>query len=82
MIFVSGFWGPITLVPLIMGLYNIKISQFGYVFSAVIGVMTFLLWSSFVETEIGLKSSFIGTLANLVSFILFWSIQQKSNSAK
>lgn len=81
-IFVSGFWGPITLVPLIMGLYNIKISQFGYVFSAVIGVMTFLLWSSFVETEIGLKSSFIGTLANLVSFILFWSIQQKSNSAK
>ena len=80
-IFVSGFWGPITLVPLILGLYNIRISKFGYVVSAMIGIITFLLWSRFVETELGFKSSFIGTLAHLISFIFFY-IQQKSNSAK
>lgn len=83
-IFVSGFWGPITLVPLIMGLYNIRISKFGYVVSAIIGVITFLLWSGFFETGLGLKSSFIGTLSHLISFVFFYicSANQKPNNVK
>ncbi|MCP5369702.1 MAG: sodium:solute symporter family protein [Rickettsiaceae bacterium] len=71
-IFVSGFWGPITLIPLIMGLYNIKISKYGYITSVIIGIITFLLWHRFIETELSLKSSFIGTLANLVIFMIFY----------
>ncbi len=83
-IFVSGFWGPVTLVPLVMGLYNIRISKFGYVVSGIIGIITFLLWSRFVETELGFKAAFIGTLVNLISFILFYTLHanRKFNSVK
>ncbi|HJK87088.1 MAG TPA: sodium:solute symporter family protein [Candidatus Megaira endosymbiont of Nemacystus decipiens] len=71
-IFIAGFWGPITLVPLILGLYHITVSKAGYVISSICGGFGFILWSCFIETETSMKAVFIGTLVNLFVFMIFY----------
>lgn len=70
-IFISGFWGPIILVPLIFGLYDITIPKSAMVFTSFSGISAFLLWEYFMSTTYGLKSVFIGTAVSFIVFIVF-----------
>lgn len=71
-IFIAGFWGPIILVPLVLGLYNITISKFGMAFSSLCGIVSFVLWEYFVSSPVDLKGVFIGTFVNFVIFMGFY----------
>lgn len=43
-IYSSNFWGPIVVGPLLLGLFNIKISKNICIFSIICGIITFILW--------------------------------------
>ena len=71
-IFVSGFWGPIILVPLVFGLYDITISKFAMGFSSLAGLVSFIAWEHFIAGPTSLKGVFVGTLVNFVLFMIFY----------
>ncbi len=68
-IFISGFWAPMILVPLIASFYNISISHKEFIYCAIFGIFSFTLWELFIQCPI--KGVFIGTLVNLICFIFF-----------
>lgn len=76
-IFIAGFWGPIILVPLVLGLYDITISKFGMTFSSLCGIVSFILWEYFIATPVDLKGVFIGTVMNFVVFMMFYAKARK-----
>ena len=79
-IFVAGFWGPIILVPLIFGLYDITISKFAFVFTSFSGGTSFLLWEYFMAATNNLKSVFVGTVVSFILFIIFATFQKLSKT--
>lgn len=81
-IFISGFWAPITLVPLVLSLYDITISRMGYYISVLSGVGAFLMWHALFESTTSLKAGFIGALANLVIYLLFYVAKQAASAYK
>lgn len=77
-VFVSGFWAPVILVPLVFLLFEITISIRMMVVCSIAGSSSFLLWEYFVANYISLKGVFIGTITSLVIFLLALCIK-KSN---
>ena len=77
-IFIAGFWAPIILVPLVFGLYNIIIPKFAMVFTSFAGGASFFLWEYFMATPNNLKSVFVGTVVNLMLFMMFVFIKNLS----
>jgi solute:Na+ symporter, SSS family len=75
-IFIAGFWGPIILVPLIFGLYDITIPKFALIFTCFSGGTSFLLWEYFMAATNNLKSVFVGTLMSFIVFMIFVIIQR------
>ena len=71
-IFISGFWGAITLLPLIFGLYNIVIGKYAFIVTSISGALSFIIWSRFFETNTSLKGVFVGAMVNLVIFFIFY----------
>jgi len=71
-VFFTGFWGPVILVPLITTLFNIRIPKKIMLLSSISGGATFLLWEyySLYLKYFNLKGVFIGTIVSLVIFIL------------
>lgn len=67
-IFSGGFWAPVIFVPLIAALFKKKISKKGFLVCGVIGFTAFCLWE-YSEIFPSLKGVFVGTFANLLSFI-------------
>ena len=78
-IFIAGFWGPIILVPLIFGLYDVTIPKFAMVFTSFSGGATFLSWEYFMTTTYSLKSVFVGTLVSFIVFIIFVILKRFSS---
>lgn len=67
-VFITGFWGPIILVPLVMALFNIVISQRKMIICSAGGASSFLIWQYFFASYIPLKGVFVGTIVSLVAF--------------
>ena len=73
---IAGFWGPIILVPLIFGLYDITIPKFALIFTCFSGGTSFLLWEYFMAATNNLKSVFVGTLMSFIVFMIFVIIKR------
>lgn len=71
-IFIVGFWGPVLIPPLVLALFDITISKNGFVLSCLTGIVTFLAWEKFYAADYNLKGVFVGTMANLVVFVVFY----------
>ncbi|MCZ6896550.1 MAG: sodium:solute symporter family protein, partial [Rickettsia endosymbiont of Ixodes ricinus] len=71
-VFFTGFWGPVILVPLITTLFGIKVDQRIMVLSSLGGAATFLIWEyySLYLKYFNLKGVLIGTITSLIIFIL------------
>ncbi|WP_375326799.1 sodium:solute symporter [Candidatus Tisiphia endosymbiont of Nemotelus uliginosus] len=66
-VFITGFWGPIILIPLIFSLFGITISTFMMVISGSIGSITFLMWENLGGRQwYGVRGVFVGTMASLM----------------
>lgn len=70
-IFVTGFWSPVVIVPMIFGLFDKIITKNQYIISSFSGALGFLLWEYFKPDSCDLKGVFIGTMIHLFLFILF-----------
>lgn len=68
-VFSGGFWAPIIFVPLIAALFNIKIPTNAFVISGIVGFLVFCIWE-YIGIMPPLKGVFVGSLANLICFIL------------
>ncbi len=79
-IFIAGFWGPITLIPLVLALFNKVISKKGMICSCITGAITFVIWELFFVQHYNFKGVFIGTLANLLVFLSFYFLQYKKST--
>ncbi|MFY9590044.1 sodium:solute symporter family protein [Rickettsia endosymbiont of Halotydeus destructor] len=69
-VFITGFWGPVILIPLIMALFGIVISTRMMVLSSISGAVAFLLWEHFSLQYFYFKGVFIGTMVSLLVFSL------------
>ena len=69
-IFITGFWGPIILVPMVFAFFNIIIDRRIMILCGLTGAISFLSWEYFVGSTFKLKGVFIGTMASLIIFCL------------
>lgn len=70
-VFITGFWGPVILVPLVFALFDITIVKIMMVISGIGGAVTFLIWEIFIAHQFyGLRGVFVGTMASLIIFTL------------
>jgi len=69
-VFITGFWGPIILVPLVFAFFNITISQRMMVLCGLCGALSFLVWEYFFAHQLKLKGVFVGTITNLLIFCI------------
>lgn len=67
-IFAAGCWAPVTLIPLILGLYRVQLSPPAYIFSCICGFSGFIISNYFITTS--LKPIFIGVACNLISCLI------------
>lgn len=67
-VFITGFWGPIILVPLVMALFGIVVSAKMMVLSSISGAAAFLLWEHFSLQYFYFKGVFVGTITSLLVF--------------
>jgi Na+/proline symporter len=83
-IFITGFWGPVILVPLIMGLFNIIVPIKIMILSSVSGICTFLIWGhlNLALEYFNLQGVFIGTMTSLIMFILGFIMQRFKNPVR
>lgn len=66
-----SFWSPVILVPLAAALLGVRSNNRTFLCSALAGFVTCLVWNIFLSKPFGVDGCIVGTLANLVIFILF-----------
>ncbi|ABE04832.1 Sodium/pantothenate symporter [Rickettsia bellii RML369-C] len=71
-VFFTGFWGPVILVPLVTTLFKIRVPTQIMVLSSISGAATFLLWEyySLSLQYFNLRGVFIGTMVSGFIFML------------
>ncbi|MCC8377849.1 MAG: sodium:solute symporter family protein [Rickettsia endosymbiont of Graphium doson] len=71
-VFFTGFWGPVILVPLVTTLFSIRVPTQIMVLSSVSGAATFLLWEHYSLSlqYFNLRGVFIGTIVSCFVFML------------
>ena len=71
-VFFTGFWGPVILVPLVTTLFNIRVPTQIMVLSSASGAATFLLWEHYSLSlqYFNLRGVFIGTIVSCLIFVL------------
>ena len=71
-VFFTGFWGPVILVPLVTTLFSIRVPTQIMVLSSISGAATFLLWEyySLSLQYFNLRGVFIGTIVSCLIFML------------
>ncbi|WP_395477478.1 sodium:solute symporter [Rickettsia endosymbiont of Pantilius tunicatus] len=71
-VFFTGFWGPVILVPLVTMLFSIRVPTQIMVLSSLSGAATFLLWEyySLSLQYFNLRGVFIGTIISCLIFML------------
>ncbi len=74
LIFITGFWGPVILIPFCFGLFNIIISKRLFMISSFFGALSFLIWEIYFTPYYHFRGVFIGTIVNFLIFILSFFI--------
>ncbi|WP_342224857.1 sodium:solute symporter family protein [Rickettsia endosymbiont of Urophora cardui] len=71
-VFFTGFWGPVILVPLVTTLFSIRVPTQIMVLSSISGAATFLLWEHYSLSlqYFNLRGVFIGTIVSCLIFVL------------
>jgi len=69
-IYISGFWGPVILVPFVFALFEITIPVRMMALSCFIGALSFILWERYFGGPLMPKGVFVGTMANLTIFLI------------
>lgn len=69
-IFISGLWGPVVLVPLIFALYDRVIPKTMMLVSAFFGTFAFFAWEAYYSSPTSLKGVFIGTMVSFFIFVI------------
>jgi Na+/proline symporter len=69
-IFISGSWGPVILVPLVFALFEVTITRKMMVICSLSGGLTFLLWEYYCTDYFIIKGVFVGTAVSLMVFLL------------
>jgi Na+/proline symporter len=69
-IFITGFWCPIIMIPLIFALFGKTIPTKFMLISSSSGAGAFLLWEHYVH-ELNLTSVFVGTMTSIILFSIF-----------
>jgi Na+/proline symporter len=69
-IYISGFWGPVVLVPFVFALFEITIPTRMMAFSCFVGAISFVLWERYFGGPLMPKGVFIGVVANLTIFLI------------
>lgn len=71
-VFFTGFWGPVILVPLVTTLFSIRVPTQIMVLSSISGAATFLLWEHYSLSlqYFNLRGVFIGTIVSCLIFML------------
>ena len=79
-VFFTGFWGPVILVPLVTTFFGIAVQKKIMILSSISGTAAFLIWEyySLSIQYFNLKGVFIGTIANLIIFSL--GLMQRSKN--
>jgi len=80
-IFISGFWGPLVLIPLVFALFDIVLEKKAMCLSSIAGITSFVIWEQFFSYSYSFKGVFIGTISNLAVFLLFYIIQRKNKGS-
>lgn len=71
MIAFLNYWGPMIVIPLYAGLFNVKGSPRCFVFSALAGLITVVSWSVFdIETYLEVGALVPAMIANFLVFML------------
>ena len=81
-IFISGFWAPIIIVPLVFALFDITIARRMMIISCLSGAISFVIWEQFYANELSFKGVFVGTMVNLVVFLIGKIILYSSKSIR
>jgi len=82
-IFITGFWGPIILVPLVFAFFNITIDQKMMVLCGLAGAISFLSWEYYsLGSYFRLKGVFIGTVVSFAVFCLGLLMKRKTYEQK
>ncbi|KJV55069.1 solute symporter family protein [Orientia chuto str. Dubai] len=72
-IFMNGFWSAPLLVPIILGLFNIKISTKAFICNSILGLATFIIWEYYnLFSVFSISGGVIGTTINFLFFILIY----------
>ncbi len=79
-IFIAGFWGPVILAPLILALFDIVISKKALALSCLFGAASFIIWETMFSTTINFKGVFVGTMMNLICFMICYVLQKRSQN--
>ncbi len=69
-VFITGFWGPITLVPLVFALFNITVTKKMMILCGLSGSTSFFIWTFYFVDSFRLKAVFIGTMCSLLVFCI------------
>ena len=71
-VFFTGFWGPVILVPLVTTLFSLRVPTQIMVLSSISGAATFLLWEHYSLSiqYFNLRGVFIGTMVSCLIFML------------
>jgi Na+/proline symporter/signal transduction histidine kinase len=69
-IFSSNFWGPISVGPILLGIFGFKSSFKPFFVASLVGLSTFLFWESYKLKELTHIYSIIPSIfANIASFL-------------
>jgi SSS family solute:Na+ symporter len=71
-----NFWTPFILVPLVAGIWGIKISERGFWVSVLAGVVGTAAWLIGVGESV-LNAAIIGIALNFVTFVTFYFIEKR-----
>lgn len=76
-----NFWTPVILVPLISGLFGYKAPVQAFWVGSSAGIVSTILWNSYVESSVQVEGALIGILANFLVFILIAKGNEVHDSA-
>ena len=68
-VLVEGFWFPTILAPLYFLLFNMKIPFKHFLFNAIIGFFTFILWDTYAKPIVKIDGVFPGFFTNVILFL-------------
>lgn len=76
-LFSLNFWGPVIVVPLYAILLGYRASTRCFFAGALSGIITFVMWTLFVEPHSAISSLIPGMVANAIGFIVAFVLERK-----